>query len=150
MPRRPGTTSAACPARPSLSSLQGSAQQCKVFGVPIAASLKTRTLHWVQAQDAWTRPALPLRPCRGHSLQLSCHSSHRALRCVAAASSSSSAEDRPKPKTWEQQTQRLVAVSTLPFLLLMMPQVVKNASNFMAGNARALAALSWVVSSMLS
>ena len=150
MPQRPGTASAACPSRHSLLSLKCSVRQRKAFGAATAVSLKSRTLHWVQAQDAWTRPALPLRSCWGHSLQLGCHSSLRALRCVAAASSSTSAEHGPQPTTWEQQTQRLVAVSTLPFLLLMMPQVIKNASNFMAGNARALAALSWVVSPLLS
>ena len=72
--------------------------------------------------------------------------SRRQARSAAAASQSAAAESNSlQHPSWEQRTQQLVALSTLPFFLLMMPQVVKNASNFMAGNARALAALSWVV-----
>ena len=71
-------------------------------------------------------------------------------RQVVAASVSDVVDSlQPQSSSWEHLTQQLVTLSIVPFLLLMAPQVIKNASNFMAGNARALAALSWVVSSLV-
>ena len=46
---------------------------------------------------------------------------------------------------WEARTQQLVASSVLPFLLLLLPQLLKNHLNLAAGNGAALSALSWLV-----
>ncbi len=85
-------------------------------------------------------------PTRGRCILQTRQSRSRSQQFVAASTAAALSNSQPDPHDWEHLTQRLVALSTVPFLLLMMPQVIKNASNFMAGNARALAALSWVVS----
>lgn len=48
--------------------------------------------------------------------------------------------------TWNTSTQKFVAYSTFPLLLLLAPQLWMNYTNLRAGNAVALAALSWMVS----
>ena len=46
---------------------------------------------------------------------------------------------------WDAQTKRCVALSTLPLLLLLAPQLWMNYVNLTTNNAAALAALSWMV-----
>jgi hypothetical protein len=40
----------------------------------------------------------------------------------------------------------MVSISTIPFLFLFLPQLLKNHANQAAGNTAALAVLSWLVS----
>lgn len=47
---------------------------------------------------------------------------------------------------WGELTDWLVGASTLPFIFLFLPQLLKNAANLSGGNAAALAVLSWLVS----
>eukprot|EP00210_Caulerpa_lentillifera_P003033 g2895.t1 len=44
---------------------------------------------------------------------------------------------------WEQTTNDLVHLSTFPFLVLSLPQLIRNSSNLQKGNLAALAVLSW-------
>lgn len=53
-------------------------------------------------------------------------------------------------KDWDAITAKLVALSTVPFIFLLMPQIIKNAVNMLGGNTQALSILSWVVSISLS
>ena len=46
---------------------------------------------------------------------------------------------------WDQTTTRCVEFSTIAFIFLLMPQVVKNHLSASSGNSEALAVLSWVV-----
>lgn len=46
---------------------------------------------------------------------------------------------------WGEMTDWLVGASTLPFIFLFLPQLLKNAANLSAGNSAALAVLSWLV-----
>jgi hypothetical protein len=46
---------------------------------------------------------------------------------------------------WDRSTARLVDASTIVFVFLLLPQILKNAKALAAGNAAALAGLSWVV-----
>lgn len=48
-------------------------------------------------------------------------------------------------KEWDQTTSRCVELSTIAFVFLLMPQVVKNHLSASRGNSEALAILSWVV-----
>lgn len=50
------------------------------------------------------------------------------------------------PKGWDQTTSRCVELSTIAFIFLLLPQVVKNYLSASSGNSEALAVLSWVVS----
>lgn len=45
---------------------------------------------------------------------------------------------------WGAFTDRLVSFSTIPFLFLLLPQLLKNHANLAAGNTAALAVLSWL------
>ena len=67
------------------------------------------------------------------------------LHCRAAVDGADGQQPATSPSSWDTQTDRLVSVSTIFFLLLLVPQIVQNASSLMAGNSSALAALSWVV-----
>lgn len=49
-------------------------------------------------------------------------------------------------KTWDRATSRCVEFSTIAFVFLLMPQVIKNYVSMTTGRAEALAVLSWVVS----
>lgn len=51
----------------------------------------------------------------------------------------------PQP-WWEQTTNDLVHLSTFPFLILSLPQLIRNAVNLQNGNLAALSVLSWKVS----
>lgn len=52
---------------------------------------------------------------------------------------------RPQLRSnWGELTTRLVAVSTIPFLFLFLPQLLKNHANLAAGRPEALAGLSWL------
>jgi len=66
-----------------------------------------------------------------------------AARCVAAAAAA--ADGAPATAGWDRTTQRLVDLSTVAFIFLLLPQLVKNAQALAAGNPAALAGLSWVV-----
>lgn len=146
MPQPQGTPSAACLSRRPSYSLSALTYQRTIPRLRRAANYRSHALHSPKTQGAWTRPALSAQFRRKRSPNVIKQSSRSRRHPFAATTQANSAEGSGlQPKTWEQRTQQLVAVSTLPFLLLMMPQVIKNASNFMAGNARALAALSWVV-----
>ncbi len=46
---------------------------------------------------------------------------------------------------WDRTTSRCVELSTVAFIVLLMPQVVKNYISMTTGHAEALAVLSWVV-----
>jgi len=48
---------------------------------------------------------------------------------------------------WEQTTNDLVHLSTFPFLVLSLPQLIRNAFNLQNGNLAALSVLSWKVNS---
>ena len=49
---------------------------------------------------------------------------------------------------WDDTTKRLVEASTVAFVFLLLPQLWKNSQALAAGNAAALAGLSWVVRSL--
>ena len=49
-------------------------------------------------------------------------------------------------KSWDQTTSRCVELSTIAFIFLLLPQVVKNYLSASSGHSEALAVLSWVVS----
>ena len=49
-------------------------------------------------------------------------------------------------KSWDHTTSRCVEISTVAFIFLLMPQVIKNYLSMSSGNSEALAVLSWVVS----
>ena len=46
---------------------------------------------------------------------------------------------------WDRTTSKLVDYSTLAFVLLLLPQLVKNAVALRAGNVELLAGLAWAV-----
>ena len=68
-----------------------------------------------------------------------------SVHCRAAADGVDSQQPASSTSAWDVQTGRLVSVSTVFFLLLLVPQIVQNAGSLLAGNSSALAALSWVV-----
>eukprot|EP00803_Ostreobium_quekettii_P003646 evm.model.scf_1754.1 EVM.evm.TU.scf_1754.1 scf_1754:22951-27089(-) len=45
---------------------------------------------------------------------------------------------------WDVMTQELVQLSTVPFVVLLLPQVIRNAVNMASGNLGALSILSWM------
>ena len=61
-----------------------------------------------------------------------------SLPCKAIATASTSHE-------WDRTTSRCVELSTVAFMVLLMPQVIKNYVSMTTGHAEALAVLSWVV-----
>jgi hypothetical protein len=46
---------------------------------------------------------------------------------------------------WDQTTNTLVSASSVPFSILVLPQVIQNAVQMTAGNNAALAVISWEV-----
>ena len=54
-------------------------------------------------------------------------------------------EGKDVDSEWGALTQRFVAFSSIPFLFLFLPQLIKNQANLSAGNTAALAVLSWLV-----
>ncbi|KIZ01588.1 Maltose excess protein 1 [Monoraphidium neglectum] len=60
----------------------------------------------------------------------------RASLLAAAASAA--------PREWGALTERLVAASSLPFTVLVLPQVIQNQANIAGGALGALAAISWL------
>lgn len=46
---------------------------------------------------------------------------------------------------WNKVTERLVGYSAIPFSILVLPQVIQNASNMSSGNVAALSIISWEV-----
>lgn len=56
------------------------------------------------------------------------------------------AEPGPSPQQrWDKFTDRLVSLSSIPFSVLVLPQVVQNLHNMTAGNTGALSIISWEV-----
>jgi hypothetical protein len=66
-------------------------------------------------------------------------------RCSPGCEAAPERAQADPSSSWDRSTQRLVAGSTLPFLLLLLPQLWKNHVNLCAGNAAARGALSWLV-----
>ena len=111
-----------------------------------------------------------VQPQRGDSLQPRAAAVQKSVkaapeqrRAVSTYASSSKSAAGPAPEgedgapaapsgkgsraaAWELRTQQLVASSVLPFLLLLLPQLLKNHLHLAAGNGAALSALSWLVS----
>lgn len=63
------------------------------------------------------------------------------LRLPSAAVAAERGEIEPE---WDKMTSKLVALSTVPFLLLFLPQILKNGANIAAGNPAALGSLSYI------
>ncbi|KAI3431574.1 hypothetical protein D9Q98_004624 [Chlorella vulgaris] len=61
-----------------------------------------------------------------------------AIKPTAASPHASAAQQ------WGSLTDRMVSISTIPFLFLFLPQLLKNHANQAAGNTAALAVLSWL------
>lgn len=103
---------------------------------------------------AWVNSLMCSTSQRQHKLRKR-HPTSRQ-RCMVAAvaddqRSNSSATSRAGENTgWEQVTERLVALTTAVFFVLLMPQIFKNFVNLRAGNAAAVSIMSWVVSSIWS
>jgi hypothetical protein len=51
---------------------------------------------------------------------------------------------------WNQTTNTLVSASSVPFSILVLPQVIQNAVQMTAGNNAALAVISWEVCTRLN
>ena len=71
---------------------------------------------------------------------------HDACRCQAASSTQLMDTHSMTPQKWDKLTTRCVELSTIVFIFLLMPQVVKNYISMANHNSEALAVLSWVVS----
>lgn len=69
----------------------------------------------------------------------------RDRRAVTRSAAASPSARSPPAERWSTFTTQLVATSTLPFLLLLWPQLIKNARNLQS-NPEALGGLSWLVS----
>ena len=54
-----------------------------------------------------------------------------------------------KEKYWGSKTITLASGATAVFLVLLMPQIIRNARNIMSGDYSALSAIAWVVSALL-
>lgn len=60
------------------------------------------------------------------------------------------AEQGPSPQQqWDKFTDRMVSLSSIPFSVLVLPQVVQNLQNMTAGNTSALSIISWEVGQAL-
>ena len=71
---------------------------------------------------------------------------HDACRCRAASATQLLGTHSMTPQKWDKLTTRCVDLSTILFILQIMPQVVKNYISMANHNSEALAVLSWVVS----
>lgn len=69
----------------------------------------------------------------------------RACRCHVAAKPQMLDLSTMSPPRWDKITTRCVELSTIAFIFLLMPQVVKNYISMANNNNEALAVLSWVV-----
>jgi len=91
------------------------------------------------------------RRCRTHPRPPQQQQQHSATRLPLLPRASASAADgnthssssTGKPD-WGAFTERLVAASSLPFTILVLPQVLQNQANIAAGALSTLAAISWV------
>jgi hypothetical protein len=63
---------------------------------------------------------------------------------VAPRAASGAGADAAAPREWGALTERLVAASSLPFTVLVLPQVIQNQANIAGGALGALAAISWL------
>ncbi len=52
-------------------------------------------------------------------------------------------------RDWEATSSGLCNSATLPFVFLLLPQVILNTQNMLGSNVQALAALSWVVRTLI-
>ena len=107
------------------------------------AACSRRSRHLVQASDAEGRD-----PANSVPLEASaCAPATTAVDDSPAAAGqhpSGDAAGAAAAQRWDTLTQQLVALSTLPFIFLFLPQLLKNHANLTAGNAEALAVLSWM------
>lgn len=69
----------------------------------------------------------------------------RVARLKAAAAAGAAAGGNHARQAWDAFTDRLVAGSSLPFSILVLPQVLQNVANLSSGNAGALSIISWEV-----
>ena len=96
------------------------------------------------------RPAHASRraPFSGH-VSRTANSTRRAAARVArpkpAAAAGAAAGGNHARQAWDAFTDRLVAGSSLPFSILVLPQVLQNVANLSSGNAGALSIISWEV-----
>lgn len=63
---------------------------------------------------------------------------------AAAAPTPSIVAPTPRHSDWGDLTTRMVAISTIPFLFLFLPQLLKNNAALSAGHPEILAGLSWL------
>lgn len=100
---------------------------------------------------AWVNSCTPKRQ---HQFRKRHSTSRQTLRVAAVAEdqrTDSLANSRAGQNSgWEQVTERLVALTTAVFFVLLMPQIFKNFMNLRAGNAAAVSIMSWVVSRLSS
>lgn len=87
-----------------------------------------------QAQ-AQGRTRGPFHPCKRRASSSACW----------ASTSGGSESGAVGAKSWGAVTSRLVGLSSIPFSVLVLPQVIQNFSNLSSGNAAALAVISWQV-----
>lgn len=74
----------------------------------------------------------------------SLHQQHLAKHTSGKARGHSGAvEPHSSQSSWNTVTDRLVAASSIPFSILVLPQVVQNAINMAAGHSNALSIISW-------
>lgn len=90
------------------------------------------------------RPFAPIIPCQKRTAAQRLHPCRDTA--IPAPDALPAGPPPAKPgANWDRTTGWLVDAATVPFIFLLVPQVMKNAANLSAGNAGALAALSWVV-----
>ena len=98
---------------------------------------------------AWVNSLMRNTSRHQHRLRQQRSTSRRHLR-VAALAEDQRIDNLTNSRAgqhsgWEQVTERLVALTTAVFFVLLMPQIFKNFVNLRAGNAAAVSIMSWVV-----
>lgn len=112
---------------------------------PAAALIRTRKC---TAQVSYTSFETHKEPGAAASTKIKSQDKPRAAcRCQAANSQMLEMQSMSSQR-WDVITARCVELSTVAFVFLLMPQVVKNYISMAKGNNEALAVLSWVVSFM--
>lgn len=71
---------------------------------------------------------------------------HQQRGAAVVCSTASQPNAEQEATKWDKFTDRLVSLSSIPFSILVLPQVVQNLTNMTAGNAGALSIISWEVS----
>eukprot|EP00899_Mesostigma_viride_P000021 jgi/Mesvir1/10019/Mv03642-RA.1 len=62
----------------------------------------------------------------------------------ARAGASNGKTESNRAESWDKITSNMAQMATLPFLLLLMPQILKNAQNLIAGKLEAVSILPWM------